>query len=119
MIGDDGLPEILTDWSPKATDRPANRKPLPGEIDDYSHFQILGHVKRLVGDDEPNRSDLLNYIELAYNEVTRDSIGQTAAKKYLSHYLSEKKIIRHGKPRDPNGFFTIHPTTSSISNQVG
>jgi hypothetical protein len=119
MIGDDGLPEVLTDWSPKTTDRAANRKPLPGELEDYDHFQILGHLKKLVGEDEPNRSDLLTYIELAYNAATSDSIGQTAAKKYLNYYLAENKIVRHGKPRDPNGFFTIHPTASSISNQVG
>lgn len=109
MVNDDGLPEIVEGWKKKDENKRRSEKVSPGELDDYKHFEILHFVSSKVKDKQPRHSEIINQIKLGFQDATGRTIGDNKAKEYLTFYQNENAIVKHGKERSPNTYYSVRP----------
>ena len=109
MINDTGLPEIVAGWKKKDENKRRTEKTSPGELDNYKHFQILQFIQNKVAGRQPKHSEIMQQIKLGFQDATGRTIGDSKVREYITFYQNEGGIIRHGKERSPNSFYTIDP----------
>lgn len=117
MIGENGLPEVVSGWKPKDEDKGKNKGLDPTEIDDFKHRQILHTISKK--SEKHTNSELLNRIQLAVSEHI-EQIGESKAKTFKMYYTDAGYIEHHGKPRTKDAYYTINlnPENTHESDDV-
>jgi hypothetical protein len=105
MIGENGLPEVVSGWKPKDEDKGRNKGISPVEIDVFKHQQILHAISQK--SDKHTNAELIERIQLAVSEFI-EQIGTTKAKTFKMYYQDEGYIKHHGKERTAGAYYTIN-----------
>ena len=93
-INENGLPERVNGWKPKAADRVKNQKIKPGDLSEYQHHQIINLIKQQ--GNEFSYSELQDQIIYAVNKIV-EPIGQSTARAYITFYKNNGHVKYEGK----------------------
>ncbi len=96
------MPYILNDYAiekPKEKQEPQEKKPafIPGNVDEILHKKILDAAFKI--QKEPIFSECWGNIKDAVGKIAGENIGESKAKDFLRHYISECEIIKVDRPR--------------------
>lgn len=99
--GELALPEIIN-YTPPDPEKSRGAKTTPEELTDIKHAEIIRYIEKHAGE-EPPRSEVLNQIKAAYRSTQKETLSDNRSKDWLTYYLNNGYIIRHGKDRTVRG----------------
>lgn len=100
-INDQGLPEVVDDWSPAKGNN--NKVTAPEDVEEFIHIGTLKNI--FEKEPEQRGRDLSDRIKTAYD------FGDTKARTFRTYFKDQGWIKWNsatGKTNDPNGFWTLN-----------
>jgi hypothetical protein len=97
-VDENGLPVLVDGW--ELPDTKSKKTLTPPEISNDYHAEKLNKIFKDLGTNLKG-GELLDSIKTVFE------IGDSRAKEFRTYYLSKKWILRHGKEKSPNQFYTL------------
>ncbi len=100
-VDENGLPVLVDGW--EIPDTKSKKTLSPQDIADEYHIEKLKSIFKDLGD-QIKGGEMVDRIKTLFE------IGDSRAKEFRTYYLSKNWILRHGKEKSPNQFYTLNLT---------
>jgi hypothetical protein len=103
-IAENGLPNIVDDWELKSERYNTQKGIIPQEIPEETHLKLLAEI--FSNTPQPKHGGLISEVKNKFADY-RKKIGDNKARDFITYYVREGYIQKHGKDRSPAAYYSM------------